>query len=84
MGNMKFLVSNNTFSFTGGSETYAYCVISALKRHGYDVDAFTTGEVTMVGDEIRKLGVNILQQNYIRFMMLHYHPIYLPQNIHIK
>ena len=56
---MKFLVSNNTFSFTGGSETYAYCVISALKRHGYDVDAFTTGEVTMVGDEIRKLGVNI-------------------------
>lgn len=56
---MKFIVSNNTFSFTGGSETYAYCVIYTLKKHGYEVDAFTTGPVTMVGDEIRKLGVNI-------------------------
>ena len=56
---MKFIVSNNTFSFTGGSETYAYCLIHALKRHGYDVDAFTTGPITMVGDEIKKLGVNI-------------------------
>ena len=56
---MKVLVSNNTFSFTGGSETYAYCVIATLKKHGYDVDAFTTGAVTMVGEEIKKLGVNI-------------------------
>ena len=56
---MKILVSNNTFSFTGGSETYAYCVIAALKKHGYDVDAFTTGAVTMVGEEIKKLGVKI-------------------------
>ena len=56
---MKFIVSNNTFSFTGGSETYAYCLIHALKRHGYEVDAFTKGRITMVGDEIKKLGVNI-------------------------
>jgi len=56
---MKILVSNNTFSFTGGSETYAYCVIATLKKHGYDVDAFTTGPVTMVGDEVKKLGVKI-------------------------
>ena len=56
---MKFIVSNNTFSFTGGSETYAYCLIHALKRHGYEVDAFTKGPITMVGDEIKKLGVNI-------------------------
>ena len=60
---MKILVSNNTFSFTGGSETYAYCVISTLKKHGYDVDAFTTGPITMVGAEISKLGVDIYSQH---------------------
>ena len=56
---MKILVSNNTFSFTGGSETYAYCLIHTIKKHGYDVDGFTTGPCSMVADEIKKLGVQI-------------------------
>lgn len=56
---MRILVTNNTFSFTGGSETYAYAVIRELVSRGHDVDAFTTGPCTMIAGEIAKLGVKI-------------------------
>ena len=63
---MNILVTNNTFSFTGGSETYAYAVIAELVRQGHNVDAFTTGPVTMIGEEIRKLGVQIFYKTVPR------------------
>jgi len=56
---MKILVTNNTFSFTGGSETYAYSVIRELVSRGHEVDAFTTGPCTMIAGEIAKLGVKV-------------------------
>lgn len=59
---MKILVTNNTYSFTGGSETYAYAVIAELKRKGHDVTAFTMGPCTMVAEKIREIGVPILYQ----------------------
>ena len=64
---MKIVVSNNTLALQGGSESYAYCVIAALKKRGHDVDAFTTGPTIGTGDRIKELGVRLLTDRLYKY-----------------
>lgn len=53
---MKILVTNNTLSWLGGSETAAYAIATELKKQGHNVSAFSPS-LGFVSDLLEKQGI---------------------------
>ena len=56
---MKILVTNNTLGSPGGSETYAYALISELHNRGIDVEALTASSVGIIATKLTEKGIKI-------------------------
>ena len=60
---MKILVGNNRLKNPGGSETYAYAMVTSLLRKGHEVVCVSSDHPGIVAEEIKKLGVKIYFDN---------------------
>ena len=56
---MKILVGNNKLQNPGGSETYAYALVTELVKRGHEVECVASGVNGMVSEKIKKMGVPV-------------------------
>lgn len=72
---MKILVTNNTLAGVGGSETYAYTLISELHRRGFDVEGLAAGGLGVVSKKLTEKGIKTssvaLSKEYDLILMSH-------------
>lgn len=54
---MRILVANNTLDVIGGSETYAYALVSELVKKGHDVEAMSASTIGNVGNRLKNKGI---------------------------
>jgi glycosyltransferase involved in cell wall biosynthesis len=73
---MNILVGNYNFNNTGGSDNYAYAVITELLRLGHDVEYYTFNK-GFISDKIEKLGVKFMSRQHYDLIIANHKPVIL-------